>query len=61
MERKLKGSYHESGNYYIGQWKNGLRNGKGIEYYANGNIKYDGDWINDKREGNGKYYYKNKK
>ena len=39
----------------IGQWKNGLRKGKGIEYYSNENIKYDGDWINDKREGNGKY------
>ena len=23
----------ENGEYYIGEWKNGLRNGKGIEYY----------------------------
>ena len=38
----------EDGNYYIGQFKNGLRNGKGTEYYSNGNIKYEGDWINGK-------------
>ena len=31
--------YWEDGRYYIGQLKNGLRNGKGIEYYSNGNIK----------------------
>ena len=49
----------ENGEYYIGQWKNGLRNGKGTYYYSNGNIKYDGDWINDKYEGNGKEIYEN--
>ena len=42
-----------------GQFKNDLRNGKGTEYYSNGNIKYDGDWINDKYEGNGKYIWEN--
>ena len=25
----------ENGDYYIGQWKNGLRDGKGIDYYRN--------------------------
>ena len=24
---------HENGNYYIGEFKNGLRHGKGIIYY----------------------------
>ena len=38
----------------IGEWKNGLRNGKGTYYYANGKMKYEGDYINDKFEGNGK-------
>ena len=38
----------ENGEYYIGQWKNGLFHGKGIEYYSNGNIKNEGNWINDK-------------
>ena len=41
------------------KYKNGLRNGKGTEYYSNGKIKYEGDYINDKREGNGKYIYEN--
>ena len=63
MEEGIGKFIFESGNYYIGQYKDDLRNGKGIEYNKNGNIKYEGDWINDKKEGNGKlidedgYYY----
>ena len=48
-------------NYYIGEWKNGLRNGKGKLYYNNGNLQYEGDFVNDKFEGNGKYISKNGK
>ena len=54
----------ENGEYYIGQWKKDLKNGKGTLYYPNGNIQYEGDWVNNKKEGNGKYiledgeYYK---
>ena len=61
--KRNKGKYEngkyiwEDGKYYIGQEKNGLRNGKGIEYYKNGNIKYEGDFVNDKFEGNGKYIW----
>ena len=40
--------YYENGEYYIGEFKNGLRNCKGKEYYKNGNIKYDGEFVNDK-------------
>ena len=47
------------GAYYIGQIKNGLRNGNGKIYYANGNIQFEGYFINDKPEGIGKYIYKN--
>ncbi len=36
---------------------NNIRNGKGKEFYKNGNIKYDGDWANDKLKGYGKYIY----
>ena len=55
-----QGKYiYKNGDYYIGQWKKGLRHGKGIQYYSNGKIKYDGDWINGKKEGNGRYNYKN--
>ena len=39
----------EDGQYYIGQFKNGLKNGKGIEYYSNGSIKYEGEFENDKK------------
>ena len=63
---------YEDGEYYIGQMKNGLRNGKGILYNKNGTIKYEGYWLNDLREGKGKpilengdyyigYYKDNKK
>ena len=30
------------------QWKHDFRNGKGIEYYSNGNVKYEGNWIDNK-------------
>ena len=49
---------YEDGKYYIGQFSNNLRNGKGIVYYKNGSIKYEGDFVNDKKEGNGKYINK---
>ena len=39
----------EDGEYYIGQYKNGLFHGKGTEYYSNGKIMYEGDYINEKR------------
>ena len=42
------------GSNYIGEWKNGKRNGKGKLYDKNGHLLYDGDWINDKKEGFGK-------
>ena len=34
-----------------------VKDGKGKEYYSNGNIKYDGEFINDKREGKGKFIW----
>ena len=46
---------YEDGEYYIGQWKNGLKHGKGILYNKNGNIIYEGDYVNGKKEGNGKF------
>ena len=46
----------ENGNYYIGELNKNLKNGKGIIYYNNGNIKYNGYFIKDKFEGKGKEY-----
>ena len=40
-------------------YENGKEDGKGIEYYENGNLKYDGDFVNGEYEGNGKYIYEN--
>ena len=52
-KREGNGKYiWENGEYYIGQFKNDLRNEKGTYYYSNGKIKYEGDWINDKFIGN---------
>ena len=45
---------YEDGTYYIGEFKNGMRHGKGIYYYKDGKINYDGEYINDTQEGNGK-------
>ena len=39
----------------LDEYKNNKRNGKGKEYYKNGNIKYDGNFVNDKFAGDGKY------
>ena len=42
---------------YVGQVVNGLKEGKGIFYWNDGD-KYEGDWRNNKIEGKGIYYYK---
>ena len=43
---------------YIGQVVNGLREGKGIYYFNNGD-RYEGDFKNDNKEGKGIYYWNN--
>ena len=35
------------------------KNGEGIEYYENGNKKYEGNFLDDEYEGDGKFYYEN--
>ena len=46
------------GKIYIGEWKNDLRNGKGVETWNDGE-RFVGNFKNDKREGYGIYYYSN--
>ena len=48
---------YDNGNYYIGQFSNNLRHGKGTLFYKNNSIKYEGDFIKDLAEGNGKYIW----
>ena len=43
---------------YIGEFKNGMRDGKGIFYFNDG-ARYEGDYKCDKREGKGILYYPN--
>ena len=52
---------YENGEYYVGEWKNYLRNGKGRLYYKNGKIKYRGNWVDDEKDGKGKLFDKNGK
>ena len=55
-----EGKYvYENGYYYIGNWNNGVKDGKGILYYKNGNILYEGHFHNGKFEGKGKFYLEN--
>ena len=50
---------YKNGNEYRGEFKNGVKDGKGTMYYKNGYV-YEGDWKNGKRDGIGKYYKKMK-
>ena len=43
---------------YIGQVVNGIKEGKGIFYWNDGD-KYEGEWKNDKQDGKGIYYWNN--
>ena len=43
-------------NAIINQLK---KNGEGIEYYENGNKKYEGNFLNDEYEGYGTFFYEN--
>ena len=38
---------NQDGSYYIGQWKNSLKHGKGIIYNSKKEIEKKGKWIND--------------
>ena len=50
--------FTDSGNKYVGMFKNDLFNGQGIYTYANGN-KYAGAFQDDLFNGQGRYSYAN--
>jgi hypothetical protein len=48
---------YDSGDRYNGEFKNGLKEGKGIYSYKNGD-KYDGEWKNGVKDGSCVYFDK---
>lgn len=42
-----------NGDYYKGQWVNGVKEGKGQHYYFQLRTIYNGQWKHDMKNGNG--------
>jgi len=55
-QQELKGIKNGHNWRYVGQIVKGLKEGKGIEYYNDGD-RYEGDFRNGKKEGKGIYYF----
>ena len=55
-QQELKGIKNGKKWRYVGQVVNGLREGKGICYWEDGD-RYEGDYRNDNKEGKGIYYF----
>ena len=55
-QQELKGIKNGYNWRYVGQVVNGLREGKGVCYWENGD-RYEGDYRNDNKEGKGIYYF----
>ena len=58
-ESKKKGKEFDSYTdilIYEGEYLNELKNGKGKEYYSNGQLKFEGEYLKGKRNGEGKEY-----
>ena len=47
-------------DFYEGEWKEGKRQGKGVEYEF-GTYKYEGSWEDDRKQGEGKFTFQNGK
>ena len=43
------------GRRYEGDWKDGVRDGNGIDTFSNGE-RYDGEWKDDKKNGKKCFY-----
>ena len=44
---------------YMGEFEEGDKHGEGVEYYADGKLKYQGNFRNNLRADYGVYYYRN--
>ena len=54
---QIEEKVYENGRKYIGQFKNGKREGYGIIFFPDGG-RYEGNWENDLAHGKGIEYYK---
>lgn len=52
-KRSLPPIYFANGSIYIGEWKNGLKEGHGVLAWPDGS-RYEGSFVNDKANGFGK-------
>lgn len=57
-KRSGVGFMDEGEDYYIGEWKNDVRNGYGYRHYFDGSV-FEGSWIDDMPGGQGSYTYVN--
>ena len=51
---KLRYTWANDGGVYVGEFKDGYKNGQGTMTYSNGD-KYVGEFLNDVRHGHGTY------
>ena len=56
FEGNGKRYYYNLGTYYIGEFKNGLKHGKGTIFFMDGKVHFKGNFFEDFKEGNGKLY-----
>ena len=63
INTKIEEKIYETGEKYVGELENNLRNGKGKFYFAKKDpqkrFNYEGEWKNDIFEGEGVMYFKN--
>ena len=46
-----------NGDEYIGNWKDGVKDGSGIFTWHKSGSRYDGEWKDDVMEGKGEKFY----
>lgn len=50
---------YPTGERYAGEFEEGDKHGEGVEYYADGKVKYKGNFRDDQRADYGVYFYRN--
>ncbi|UFH54113.1 M48 family metalloprotease [Spirosoma sp. KNUC1025] len=50
---------YPTGERYVGEFEEGDKHGEGVEYYADGKVKYKGNFRDNLRSDYGMYFYRN--